>query len=114
MEKKRLEAKERDKDRQFQLEKERMELEQKRIFISMEQKITVERLQVQKKKVEAEEKIAIMKEKDKMTVKLPKLDPTKFDGYILKQTEFQDVFEGAIHNNTGLYVVDKFNNYLKS
>ena len=61
-----------------------MELEQKRIFISMEQKITVERLQVQKKKVEAEEKIAIMKEKDKMTVKIRKLDPTKFDGNVLK------------------------------
>ena len=113
MEKRRLEAEERDKDRQFQLEKERMELEQKRMSISLGEKITVEKLQVEKKKVEAEEKIAVMKENDKLTIKLPKLDPKKFDGNILKWTEFWEVFEATIHNNKGLHAVDKFN-YLKS
>ena len=54
-----------------------------------------------------------MKEKDKLTVKLPKLDPKKFDGNILKWTEFWDTFEATIHNNKGLHAVDKFN-YLKS
>ena len=33
--------------------------------ISLEEKITVEKLQVEKKRVEAEEKIAVMKEKNK-------------------------------------------------
>ena len=103
MEKRRLEAEGRDKDRQFQLEKERMELEQKRISISIEEKIPIEKLQVKKKKVE------VMKEKDKLTVKLPKLDPKKFDGNILKWTEFWVVFEATIHNNKGLHAVDKFN-----
>ena len=40
--------------------------------ISLEEKITVEKLQVEKKKEEAEEKIAVMKEKDKLTVKFLK------------------------------------------
>ena len=113
VEKRRLEAEERDKDRQFQLEKERMELEQKRMSMSPEEKITVEKLQIEKKKVEAEGKIAAMKEKDKLTVKLPKLHPKKFDGNILKWTEFWATFEVTIHNNKGLHAVDKFN-YLKS
>ena len=65
-----------------------MDLEQKKMSISLEERITVEKLQVEKKKVKAEEKIAVMKEKDKLTVKLPKLDPKKFDGNILKWTEF--------------------------
>ena len=43
--------------------------------ISLEEKITVEKLQVEKKKEEAEEKIAVMKEKDKLTVKFLKWDP---------------------------------------
>ena len=54
-----------------------------------------------------------MKEKDKLTVKLPKLDPKKFDGNILKWTEFWDTFEATIHNNKGVYAVDNFD-YLKS
>ena len=33
--------------------------------ISLEEKITVEKLQVERKRVEAEEKIAVMKEKNK-------------------------------------------------
>ena len=84
-----------------------MELEQKRISISIEEKITIEKLQVEKKKVE------LTKEKDKLTVNLPKLDPKKLDGNILKWTEFWEVFEATIHNNKGLHAVDKFN-YLKS
>ena len=40
--------------------------------ISLEEKITVEKLQVEKKKEEAEEKTAVMKEKDKLTVKFLK------------------------------------------
>ena len=90
-----------------------MELEQKRMSVSMEEKITVEELQVEKKKVEAEGKIAAMKEKDKLTVKLPKLDPKKFDRNISKWIEFWDTFEATIHNNKGLHAVDKFN-YLNS
>ena len=113
MEKRRLEAEGRDKDRHFQLEKERMQLEQKRMSISLEEKKIVEKLHVEKKKVEAEEKIAIMKEKDKVAVNLPKLDSKKFDANILKCTKFWDAFEGTIHNNKGLHAVDKFN-YLKS
>ena len=70
-------------------------------------------MQVEKKKVEAEKKIAVMKENDKLTVKLPKLDSKKFDGNILKWTEFWDAFEATIHNNKGLDTMDKFN-YLKS
>ena len=84
-----------------------MELEQKRISISIEEKITIEKLQVEKKKVE------LTKEKDKLTVNLPKLDPKKFDGNILKWTEFWDAFEATIHNKKGLHAMDKFN-YLKS
>ena len=113
MEKRRLEAEERDKDKQFQLEKERMELEQKRLSISLEEKITVEKLQVKKKKVKVEEKIAVMKEKDKLTVYLPKLVYKKFDGNLLKWTEFLDAFKATRHNNKGLHAVEKFN-YLKS
>ena len=86
-----------------------MELEQKRMSISLEEKITVEKLQIEKKKVEAEGKIAAMKEKDKLTVKLPKLDLKKFDGNILKWTEFWDTFEATIPNNIGLHTLDKFN-----
>ena len=81
--------------------------------ISPEEKITVEKLQVEKKKEEAEEKIAVMKEKDKLTVKFLKWDPKKFDGNVLKWTEFWDAFEATIHNNQGLHAMDKFN-YLKS
>ena len=44
MEKRRLVAEEQDKDKQFQLKKEQMELEEKRTSASMEEKITVERL----------------------------------------------------------------------
>ena len=50
MEKRRLEAEGRDKDRHFQLEKERMQLEQKRMSISLEEKKIVEKLHVEKKK----------------------------------------------------------------
>ena len=83
-----------------------MELEQKRMSISLEEKITVGKLQVEKKKVEAEGKIAAMKEKDKLTVKLPKLDSKKFDENILKWTEFWDTFEATIHNKKGLHAVE--------
>ena len=82
-----------------------MDLEQKKMSISLEERITVEKLQVEKKKVKAEEKIAVMKEKDKLTVKLPKLDPKKFDGNILKWTEFWDAFKATIHSNKGLHAV---------
>ena len=41
MKKRRLKAEEQDKDRKFQLEKERMELEQKIISTSLEAMITV-------------------------------------------------------------------------
>ena len=49
-----------------------------------------------------------MKEKDKLTVKLSKRNPKKFDGNILKWTEFWDALEATIHNNKGLHVVGKF------
>ena len=52
MEKRRLEAEKRDKDRQFQLEKEGMGLEKKRMSIWLEERITIETLQVEKKKKE--------------------------------------------------------------
>ena len=81
--------------------------------ISLEERITVEKLQVVMKKVKAKEKIAVMKEKDKLKVKLPKLDPKKFDRIILKWTEFWDAFEATIHSNKGLHAVKKFY-YLKS
>ena len=52
MEKRRLEAEKRDKDRQFQLEKEGMGLEKNRMSIWLEERITIETLQVEKKKKE--------------------------------------------------------------
>ena len=88
-------------------------LNRKKMSISLEERITVEKLQVVMKKVKAKEKIAVMKEKDKLKVKLPKLDPKKFDGIILKWTEFWDAFEATIHSNKGLHAVKKFY-YLKS
>ena len=52
MEKRRLEAEKRDKDRQFQLDKKGMGLEKKRMSIWLEERITIETLQVEKKKKE--------------------------------------------------------------
>ena len=70
MEKKRLKAKERDKDRPGTgLDQQRMELKQKTMPISMEKKITDKKLLVEKKKVENKEKVADIKENGKLTVK---------------------------------------------
>ena len=46
-------------------------------------------------------------------VKLLKLDLRKFDGDISKWPSFWDAFESAVHNNTKLAPIDKFN-YLNS
>ncbi|XP_044165250.1 uncharacterized protein LOC122949186 [Acropora millepora] len=46
-------------------------------------------------------------------VKLPKLDLRKFDGDISKWPSFWDAFESAVHSNTKLAPIDKFN-YLNS
>ena len=107
------EAEERDKDRHHQLEMERLGLEERRMKILMEEKISFEKLNYERIKVEAEEKIAVTKAKEKLIVKLPKLELKKFDGNILKWTEFWDRFESTIHNNKSLHNVDIFN-YLKS
>ena len=107
------EASEREKDRQFQLERGRLELEseERRLKIAMEEKINLEKLQYETKKIETEN-INEIKQRQ-LTVKLPKLDLKKFDGNILKWTEFWDAFEATIHKNESLHEVDKFN-YLKS
>ena len=49
----------------------------------------------------------------KGNVKLPKLDFCKFSGNVLKWKEFYDAFDSAIHQNSTLSDVDKFN-YLKA
>ena len=95
------EAEERESERRYQLEMERIE-----------EKITIEKLHVEQIKAEAEKKIAMTKENTKLTVKLPKIELRKFDGDILKWTEFWDAFESTIHSNKSLHNVDKFN-YLK-
>ena len=46
-------------------------------------------------------------------VKLPKLDLRKFDGDISKWPSFWNAFESAVHSNTKLAPIDKFN-YLNS
>ncbi|XP_077989885.1 uncharacterized protein LOC144444346 [Glandiceps talaboti] len=46
-------------------------------------------------------------------VKLPKLEITSFNGDILKWIEFWDSFASAVHYNTSLSPIDKFN-YLRS
>ena len=46
-------------------------------------------------------------------VKLPKLAMHSFDGDITKWPSFWDSYESAIHSNTSLSDVDKFN-YLRS
>ena len=112
MEEKKLHAEQRDKDRQFQLEKEKTELEQEQMTTSMQEKNAVERSQFERKKTEAKEKIAVIKEKEKLAVKLPKFNLKKYSANILKWTEFWDAFEAIIHNNKILHAVDKLN-YLK-
>ena len=107
------EAEEHEKEREYHLERERLELEKKKVTASMEEKINVEKIKCEKLKKETEEKLAILKEREKLTVKIPKLDLKKFNGNILKWTEFWDGFEAAIHNNKNLHAVDKLN-YLKS
>lgn len=49
----------------------------------------------------------------KPKVKLPKLNPPKFDGDITKWTAFWDIYEATIHNNCELSDIEKFT-YLKS
>ena len=46
-------------------------------------------------------------------VKLPKLQLCSFNGDLTKWTAFWESFESAVHNNTGLSNVEKFN-YLNS
>ena len=46
-------------------------------------------------------------------VKLPKLSLKKFNGDLTKWTTFWDTFESAVHNNSSLTTIDKFN-YLHS
>ncbi len=46
-------------------------------------------------------------------VKFPKLQLRSFNGDLTKWTAFWKSFESAVHNNTGLSDVEKFN-YLKS
>ena len=72
----------------------------------------IEKLKTEKTKLESNEKIAAIKEKEKLTVKLPKIELKKFDGNILKWTEFWEAFESTIHENKNLHNGDKFN-YLK-
>ena len=56
--------------------------------IAMTERITIERLRLEQKKLETEEKIVTIKERDKLTAKQSKLGLKKFDGHILKWTEF--------------------------
>ena len=78
--------------------------------IAMTERITIERLRLEQKKLETEEKIVTIKERDKLTVKQPKLGLKKYDGHILKWTEFWNAFEATINKN--LHDIEKFN-YLR-
>ena len=91
---------------------ERLEFEERKRIISMEEKINLEKLYIEKMKLGEESKSAA-RQVSKKSVKLPKLEFKKFDGSIFKWTEFWDAFESAIHSNKQLHDVDKFN-YLKA
>ena len=94
------------------MEIERLESEERKRRISMEEKINLEKLHIEKMKVGEERQIAA-RQASKKSVKLPKLELKKFEGSIFKWAEFWDAFESGIHSNKQLHDVDKFN-YLKA
>ena len=90
------------------MEMEQLALDEKQIKITNEERITIKRLQLEEKKLEIEEKIITINKRDKLSVKLLKLDLNKFDGNILKWTEFWDASEATIYNNNNLHDTNKF------
>ena len=72
--------------------------------MTMEKRLTLEKLPVEKLNAETQEKFAIMNEtgnnykmKGKInSVRLPRLELKKFDGSILKWQEFWDLFESTM------------------
>lgn len=65
--KRELEGKQRNKDRRYQLQMERMK-------ISMEGKIAIVKIHFEKVRLKVEQKNATIKVKEKLTVKLPKTE----------------------------------------
>ena len=72
--------------------------------MTMEKRLTLEKLPVEKLKAETQEKFSIMNEtgnnykmKGKInSVRLSRLELKKFDGNILKWQEFWDLFESTM------------------
>ena len=71
--------------------------------MTMEKRLTLEKLPVEKLKAETQEKFAIMNEtgnnykmKGKINSVRPRLELKKFDGNILKWQEFWDLFESTM------------------
>ena len=106
------EVEEREKERQYNLEMERIKAEERMTKLQIEEKIAIERLHVEKMKVETERESTTSRHNAKASVKLPKIHLTKFDGDILKWSEFWDIFEATVHQRDDLHNVDKFG-YLK-
>ena len=86
------------------------QLEMERTKVLKEDKIAIGKLRVEKVKLEAGQKIVTIKEKEKRknTVKLSKIKLRKFDGNVIKWTEFWELFESTIHNNENLQVLHYF------
>ena len=81
-----------------------------RTKVSREDKIAIGKLRVEKVKLEAGQTIVTIKEKEKRknTVKLSKIKLRKFDGNVIKWTEFWELFESTIHNNENLQILHYF------
>ena len=102
---KEMEAREKEKLYQLDIEKEKLK---------KEENIEKEKLELEKIKIEKAQASPTVTEAStgKVQVKLPKLTFPKFYGNILKWSEFWDSFRSAVDQNTGLNAVDKLN-YLR-
>ena len=114
--------KQQQQQREQEIEREREEEEKKREREEEEKKREREAEEKKREREEREkerhyqlemEKIKIEERTKKLNVKLPKIELKRFNGDILKWTEFWDAFESTIHDNKSLHDVDKFN-YLRS
>ena len=100
-----MEAREKEKLYQLDIEKEKLK---------KEENIEKEKLELEKIKIEKAQASPTVTETStgKVQVKLPKLTFPKFYGNILKWSEFWDSFRSAVDQNMGLNAVDKLN-YLR-
>lgn len=118
---------EREKEREYLHEKERKDFDHacklELLVRESEERIKMERMQIEKEIELNRLKVEEVKIKESfsnhrnaiqtVSTKLPKLHITPFDGNVMKWQSFWDAFKSAIHDNSSLTAIDKFN-YLRS